>query len=87
MIAQPLLFICCPDYIPLLSHIPLPSHFPPGDPADHISIDLHPHPRVTSSSADAAGDDDGNGLELDIPGVKKETVSKLLQAGCKLYLM
>lgn len=50
-------------------------------------MDLHPHHADAASDAaaeTAAGDSE---LLFDFPGVKLDTVAKLLKAGCKLYLM
>ncbi len=48
-------------------------------------MDLRPlqHDRAAANSA-AAGSDD---VIFDVPGIESNTVDKLLQAGCKLYLM
>lgn len=51
-------------------------------PVDYNSIDLQPHFPSHSSAAAASG-----ALLLDIPGVSRDTVAKLLGAGCALYLM
>jgi hypothetical protein len=51
-------------------------------PVDYHSIDLQPHSPLDSSAASGPGP-----LLLDIPGVSRDTVAKLLGAGCTLYLM
>jgi hypothetical protein len=57
-------------------------------------MDLHPHHADAVAAADAASDaaaetaaGDSSELLFDFPGVKLDTVAKLLKAGCKLYLM
>jgi hypothetical protein len=55
-------------------------------------MDLHPHhadAAVDADTADAADAAAGDSSEMlfDFPGVRLDTVAKLLKAGCKLYLM
>ncbi len=49
-------------------------------------MDLRPlqHDRAAANSAVAGCSDD---VIFDVPGIESNTVDKLLQAGCKLYLM
>jgi hypothetical protein len=48
------------------------------DLLDYNSVDLQPH---HSAAADASE------LLLEVPGVARDTLAKLLDAGCRLYLM
>ena len=41
-------------------------------------MDLHPHHPVAGDASE---------LQLDLPGVSRDTVAKLLEAGCRVYLM